>query len=195
MVERGEDHAVAAGHGKLGQAVLLRLEVGRHAAIDPAVLLDAAAERHADQVALQVVVPLVIRADEFAAVAGPFAAELDAAVGAHVFHYAHLAVVVAQQDDGALAHGGALEIARLGDFGLQAHVAPVRAVEEPVHFALVQRGVRIDAEGDAVGSVPLPGRYEFEGGFGGIHGVPRGQGAATGRVLGCMAGLLGSADR
>ncbi len=69
---------------QLVQAVLGGLEVGRHAAVDLAVLLDAAAERHALQVALQRVVPLVVRADELLAVAVALAAELHAAVRADV---------------------------------------------------------------------------------------------------------------
>ncbi|MNU41213.1 hypothetical protein D3C71_299400 [compost metagenome] len=176
MVERREHHAVAAGHRQFGQPVLFRLEVWRHAAVDLAVLFDAAAEGHADQVALQVVVPLVVGADEFAAVAGAFAAELHAAVGAHVFHHAHLAVVIAQQDDGAFAHGGALEVARIGDLGLKAHIAPMRLIEKALQFALVQRGIGIDAKGNAVGAVALPGRDDMNGLFGRVHGRPSLQG-------------------
>jgi hypothetical protein len=126
-------------------------------------LFDAAPEGHADQVAFQVVIPLVIGADEFTAVAGSFTAELHAAMGAYVFHNAHLAALVAQQNHRALADGGALEVAGVGNFGFQADITPVRPVEEAFQLALVQRGVGVDAEGNTVGTVALPGRVDVHG--------------------------------
>src|SRR5690606_15075394 len=53
-------------------------------------------------------------------------------------------VVIAHDDDGSLAHPGALEIARQGDLGFESHVAPVTAVEEALELAPVERIVRVD---------------------------------------------------
>ncbi|MNR27924.1 hypothetical protein D3C85_1452220 [compost metagenome] len=111
-------------------------------------------------------------------------------MGAHVFHDAHLAVVVAQQDDGAFPHRGALEVARVGDLGLKAHIAPMGLVEKALELALVQRRIGIDAEGDAVGTVALPGRDDMDGMFGGVHGRPPGQGVAVQCVQARMVCLL-----
>src|SRR5437868_3301222 len=68
-VERREDHAAARCHLELVEAVVLDLEVGGHAAIHLAVLLDATAKGHALQIALERVVPLVVGADELLAIA------------------------------------------------------------------------------------------------------------------------------
>src|SRR4051812_27395822 len=84
-------------------AVFLRLEVGRHAALHLAVLLDAAPERHALQVALQRIVPLVVRTGEVLAVAVPLATKAHAAVRADVLDDVEPAVLVAHQDHRALA--------------------------------------------------------------------------------------------
>src|SRR5262249_31438093 len=78
--EGREDNAVAPRDGELAQPVLGRIEVCGHAAL----LLHAAPERNADQITLQVVCPLVIRAHELGDVAEVALAELHAAVCAAV---------------------------------------------------------------------------------------------------------------
>ena len=74
------DHAVDSLDPQLVEAVLGQVEVCRHAALP----LDAATERHALQVAVQGVGPLVIRADQLFGMAEPGLAELDALMGTSV---------------------------------------------------------------------------------------------------------------
>ena len=155
-VEGGEDHAAARGHLQLGQAVVGGLEVRRHAALDLAVLLDAPPQRYPAQLALQVVAPLVIRADEGTEVAVPFAAETHAAVGAHVLEDVERAVGVAHQDHRALAHHRSLEVPGVGHLGLQAHVAPVAPVEEALQLLAIDLIAGVGDEGDAVRAVAFP---------------------------------------
>src|SRR5690606_10496536 len=119
VIEAREDDAAAAGYPQTVETVLRKLEVRRHAAVDPSVLPYAAPERQPDQVALEVVVPLVIRADEILHGAVPFAAERDAAVRAAVLHHGDVALLVAHHDDAALAHHRALEVADLGDLAFE----------------------------------------------------------------------------
>ncbi|VDO13317.1 unnamed protein product, partial [Brugia timori] len=76
----GEHHAVARRHAQLASPVLRVLEVRWHAAD----LVDSALERNALQIALEVVGPLVVGADELLGVPVAGAAEFGAAVGAAV---------------------------------------------------------------------------------------------------------------
>src|ERR1700712_3642245 len=138
--------------------MLRGLEIGRHAAVHLAVLLDAAAEGNALQVALQRVIPLVVGTGKAAvlAVAVALSAELHAAVGADVLDDIDAALGVAHHDDRALADDSALEVAGIRDFRFQADVAPVLAVEEAFEFLAVLVGFGISHEGDAAGAVRLP---------------------------------------
>ena len=137
--------------------MFLGIEVGRHAAFDLAVLPHAAPQRHALQVAAQRVAPLVIRADELLhPTAVALAAELHAAVRAHVLEAVQRAIGRAAQNHRALTHHGALEVARVGHLGLQADVAPVALVEEAFQLLAVQRLVGVDGEGDAAGVAGRP---------------------------------------
>ena len=147
------------------------LEVRRHATVDLAVLLDPAAERHALQVALERVAPLVVRADEFLAVAVPLAAEAHAAVRADVLDDVERAVGIAREDHRAFADHGALVVARIRHLGFQADIAPVVLVEEAFEFLAVDRLVGVGEERDAVGAVAFPHRLggKDRGGF--IHGL------------------------
>ena len=85
FVERG----ITSGRALLGlaqsyleplQRVIFRLEILGHAAV----LVDAAAERHADQLAAQIIGPLVIGTHELARVAMILLTELHAAMGAAI---------------------------------------------------------------------------------------------------------------
>src|SRR5690606_8244430 len=103
VVERGKHHTAPRGHAQLVQVVFLGLELFGHAALHLAVALYAAQERHALQVALQAVVPLVVRTDEFFLVARALATELHAAMRADVLDDVDAAVQVARHDDRAFA--------------------------------------------------------------------------------------------
>src|SRR5690606_36154862 len=61
-------------------------------------------------------------------------------------------------DHRALANDRALEVARLGHFGLKAHIAPMVVVKETLKFLFVQRFVGIGPEWDAAAAVTLPDR-------------------------------------
>ena len=156
VIERREHHAAARGDLQLREAVIGRLEVGRHAALHLALGAHAAAEWHALQVALQRVAPLVIRADEFLARAVALAAELHAAVRADVLEHLHRAGGVAHDDHRALTDHRAFEITRVRQLGFERHVAPVGAVEEALELLAVHLVVRVDAERDAARAVALP---------------------------------------
>ncbi|MCY1544317.1 hypothetical protein D9M68_801920 [compost metagenome] len=172
MIERGKHHAAAHRHLQLGERVALGVEVGRHATVDLTVLPHAAAKRHALQVAVGCVAPLVVGADELGLVAVALATETHAAVRADVLHHVDLAVGGARHDDRAFADRAALEVARVGDLGFQADVTPVALVEEALQLALVALLVGVDGERDAAGAaqLPLQGIRAGEGGLGG-HGM------------------------
>ncbi|ODV42047.1 hypothetical protein AWV79_30555 [Cupriavidus sp. UYMMa02A] len=63
MVERAKHHAVALRNFQLSEAVVIRTEIRRHAAVDLPILLEATSERNAHKIAFQVIAPLVIWAN------------------------------------------------------------------------------------------------------------------------------------
>ncbi|MNV46997.1 hypothetical protein D3C71_1388480 [compost metagenome] len=141
--EGGPDHAVDHLDAQLVQAVVLGVEVRRHAALT----LDAATEGHALQVAVQRIGPLVIGADQLLGVAGAGLAELDALVGAAVLDDRDLVLARTDHDAGFLAQGRRLPVADLGQLALQTDIEPVRSVPDLLQFLGVDRGVRIDPVG------------------------------------------------
>jgi len=92
------------------QPVILRIEIHGHAAL----FLHAAPERHADQIALQVVGPLVVGTHELGGAAEMPLAELHAPVSAAVLDDVDRAFLVAHHHDRLLADESALEIAGRG---------------------------------------------------------------------------------
>jgi hypothetical protein len=124
---------------------------GRHAALHLAVLLHAAAEGQSDEVAIELVVPLVVGADELLDRARALAAEGHAAVGAAVLDHVQFAALVAHQDHAALADHRALEVAGVRHLALQPHVAPVALVEEALELAPVHGLVGVGPAGHAAG--------------------------------------------
>ncbi|MNZ99968.1 hypothetical protein D3C78_1193130 [compost metagenome] len=141
--EGGPDHAVDHLDAQLVQAVVLGVEVRRHAALT----LDAATEGHALQVAVQRIGPLVIGADQLLGVSGAGLAELDALVGAAVLDDRDLVLARADHDAGLFAERGGFPVADLGEFALQTDIEPVRPVPDLLQFLGVDRGVRIDPVG------------------------------------------------
>jgi hypothetical protein len=138
--------------------MIFELKVGGHATVNTPVALDAAPERQAEQIAGEVVVPLVIRANEVPRAPEILLTELNTAVGATVLDDMNRTIVIAHHNHRAFADPGALEITRLGDFCFKTHVAPVAATEETLEFALVQLGIRVNSEGHSAGSLALPSR-------------------------------------
>src|SRR6185437_5914044 len=158
MIERGEDDAVIDLGLELIEPVFFELEIGGHAALHGATAPDAAPERHGEQIAFQIVEPLVIRADELFDVAVIALAEPRAAMRAMVLDDADLAVLRARQDDRALAEPAALEIAGIGHFGGKPDIAPMMAIEEALELLGVECGIAIDAVRHAAGSALRPFR-------------------------------------
>src|SRR5262249_25967492 len=138
-----EDDAVARVYLEPAQAMVLRVEVGGHAAL----LLQAAPERHADQVALEVVRPLMVGTRELGRVAEMPLAELHAAVRAAVLERVQGAVAIADDDPRLLADERALVVARTWDLGLERHVVPAAPAEDPRLLPRVDLRVRIRPEG------------------------------------------------
>ena len=169
VVKRCKHHTATGGHLQRGQAVVFGFEVGRHAAIDLAALAHAAPKGHALQLALQVVAPLVVGADQLFAIAVALAHELHAAVGTNVFKHLHLALGIAHHDDRTLAHRGAFEVAHLGHLDLQAHIRPMLLVKKSLHLQLVQGGLGVGGKGNAAGVAHFP--IQGMGLFIGVHGA------------------------
>ncbi len=111
----GEDHAAARRDRELAHAVLFEAEARGHAAL----AVDAAPERHAEQVAAEVVGPLVIGAHELARIAAIAPAEFGAAMGAAVLEDMDRAVAAARHHHRRRPDEGALEIAGRGNFRLE----------------------------------------------------------------------------
>ena len=145
VVGVGREHDAAMGRDvQLVQSMVLHLEIGRHAAFAG----HAAAERNADQVAFQIVGPLVIGADEFVRRAAQLAAEFRGAVRAAVLERMDRAVRGARHHDRGRPDIGADEIAGVRNLRLERDIVPGRAVEDALDFALVNRLVGIDPVGN-----------------------------------------------
>lgn len=157
--EGAEHHAADRTHGELLHAVLLRVEVLRHAAL----AAHATAERHAGEAAVLRVRPPVVHADVLLRVAESLAAHDRATMPAAVHEGRNHAVVLARHHDRRLAHQRGAIVARLGDFGLEAQVAPRRPAEDPLQLLPVERLIVIVAVRYARIVVARPQRLQFFG--------------------------------
>ena len=138
-VERAKDQPAVAGYAGQRFEVLVSLVKARGIArfIGDADQLTAGAKR-----------PAVVRADKGAGVAGFFAANGGAAVGAGVEHGVHLAITPARDDDRARANLGRLEVTRVGDFAFIGQINP-GAVEDAFQFLLEHGFTAISGSGNA----------------------------------------------
>ena len=164
FAEGGEHQAMQHRHPQASEAVVLQVEVRRHAAVDAVAILDAILERQSRQFAVELVGPLVIGAHEAARVAVRLLTEPHPAVGAPVLDHpdagVHSAVprrhAIANHDHLPLADPAELVVADVGDFHFEADIAPVLAVEDAFELALVQLRVGVGPEGHAAGARPGP---------------------------------------
>ncbi len=147
-----EDHAAPGRDMEPAQTEFRHVEILRRAAQS----LHAAAERDGRQVALQIVCPVVIRADETVRSAAVFAAEFHPAMGAPVLEDVYFAVHVAGDDDRIRADIGPHVTARFGDFAVEPDVIPVPAEKNLLDLAFVDVLIGIDPVGDA-GFIRGPG--------------------------------------
>ena len=113
-----------------------------HAAAE---FLDAVAERHADQLAFEIVRPLVVGALERFRVAVRRVAERDAAMRAAILERVDRARLLAHQHDRRVADRRRLEIAVVGDLAGERGVVPRLAAEDAFLFARVDVGVGVPA--------------------------------------------------
>ena len=132
--------------------MLLRAEIGRHAALAAV----AAAERKTKQVAGEVVGPLVIGADELLRGASVGGADLHAAVRAAIDEDVDRTVPAADGDDLARAELASLEVARVGNFRFEADIQPVIGAENPALLARENIRVGIDPVRNARNSIIRP---------------------------------------
>ena len=161
------------------EAMVRRLEICWHAPVDFSVLLDATAKRHPLQIALERVAPLVVGADKVLLVAMALAAELHAAVGAHVLDHLD-AARVADHVDRAFSHCRALEVAHVRNLGLQPDIVPVLPVEEALQLFLVQVFTGVGHERDSAAAFGFPSHLAGKDFLGGC---------AHCCLLGCFVGL------
>ena len=99
--------------------------------------------RHAHELAVGVVVPAVIAADEPLGVALAFVHHLGAAMGAAIEQHVDAVVVMPRHDDGLAAEFGRDVVARVGDLAGVADVQP-GAPEDALHFEFEDIRIGID---------------------------------------------------
>ena len=110
---------------------------------------DAASERNAGEIALKIVRPLMIGADEFFDVATELATEFRGAMRTAVLDDIDRAVVRAHDDHRRRPDIGADEVAGLGHFAFQSDVVPGAAVKNLLDLALIDRLIGVDPIRDA----------------------------------------------
>src|ERR1700730_1159190 len=106
--------------------------------------VNAATKRHAGEIALQIVAPLMVRAGDGARVAPVGAAELDAAMSAAVEHHVDPTGLVTHHHYRALATVTADKISGLRYSGLERDVIPVGAGKDARLLQGVHVRIRID---------------------------------------------------
>ena len=141
----GEHDAAMRGDVEPVQAVIGVLEIGRHAAL----AVDATPERNPHEVALQIVCPLVIRADELLGVAAQLATEFRRAMRTAILEDMDRTVFGARDHDWSRTNVGANEIAGLRQFAFQRDIVPGAAVKNPLDLALVDDLIGVDPVRDA----------------------------------------------
>src|SRR6267154_4105712 len=143
---------MAAHHREALQPVLLQAKIRRHAAL-PVI---TAAERHPDQIAAEIVGPLMIRADELLGRAATDRAELGAAMGAAIDENLDLAGRVAHGDDFFGAEPAALEVSGFCDLRFETDIEPARTFENHLLLTRKDPGIRVDPVRDARASGARP---------------------------------------
>ena len=116
MVKRSKYHASARGYLQRIQTMIFGIKICRHAAIDFAVLANAAPEWHALQFAIQRIAPLMVRTDQLFFVAMALSAKCHAPMRTHIFDHMDLTILTARHDHRTLADRCTLEITRVGNF-------------------------------------------------------------------------------
>src|SRR5215469_2508977 len=108
---------------------------------------EPAAERDADQIAFEIIAPLMIDADVSGGVAAHFSAYQCAAMGAAIYKGMDRAVASAGDHDRSVADKVRLEVSRIGYFAFEYNVVPDRAAKQAallhfVDFLIIEELVR-----------------------------------------------------
>src|SRR5579872_7371832 len=135
-----EDDPAVRRHRELAKSVILDLKIGGHTALAGS----ATTERNADQIAFEIVRPLMVRADERPRVAAQLTAKFRRPMHAAVLEHADRAVLAAGHDDRRRSHVGANEIPGIRHFGFERHIVPCASVENAFDLALVDFLIRVD---------------------------------------------------
>ncbi len=124
VVERYENHSIDRLHFQLVQAVVGQREVGRHTAHAAIAICNALAERNAEQIPFEIIIPLMVNAGKMGSVAVRAAADARATMSALVYDRVQFALFVSGDNNRRIPNGRGLEIARLRQFGFKTYVIP-----------------------------------------------------------------------
>lgn len=142
--------------------MVFNVKTFRHPAIDRIAIFYAVFKWQARQVAVKLVSPLVIRANETTGIAVLLLAKAHATMCAAVFNNPDAMVKQAVFGCNAITHHQHLTlsdmtqfvVAQVGDFNFQADITPMRAVKNLVQLLLVklcvginQKGMRLELDG------------------------------------------------
>ena len=147
-----------------------RVLAGIEVRVVAALALDALAERDTDQVALQVIAPLMIHTRMGHPVAAQLSTHQRAPVGAAVDKGVQTAVLAARHHNRRIPDKAGLEIAGLGQLGLQADVIPHRTPENTLLLAFINGGVNEHLIRNV--AVGLFGPGDLRCNINGLHGLP-----------------------
>jgi hypothetical protein len=119
---------------------MVQSEVGGHSPL----LLDATAEWHTDEVAPQIVRPLVVRAHELGGMTEVRLAELYTAMRAAILNHVEASSFVKHYDDRLIADNRTLEVARCRDLRFKRDIGPGAPAEYALLLARIDLRVDID---------------------------------------------------
>ena len=131
--EAGEDQPAHRICAQLFETMLLHVEVARHAALT----LKPAPERNPDQIAFQIIGPLMIYAFQSGPVAAYLAADQGTAVGAAVNHDMDFSVAASGNYYRGLTNEGRLEVSRLWNFRFQGNERPGFTLKDALLLSLI----------------------------------------------------------
>ena len=170
VTETGKHQAMQNRNTQLSQAVVFDIETFWHPALHFGIcriaIFHTVFKWQARQVAIELVRPLVIRADKTAGVAMRRLAKSHATVCAAVFNDAYAGIKQAVFGCDTVTHHQHLPltdmaqfvVTRVGDFNLQTDIAPMRTVKNLVQLLAVKLRVGVGPKRDATGGGLLPAR-------------------------------------
>src|SRR5208283_27746 len=140
--EGREDEAAVAVDPQLLEAMVLRIEIGRHAGRS----FNTVAEGHAPQVAARIVAPLMVDTDVAFRVAARGPADRRAPMRASIDPRRKAPVFTARDYHRRITDKSTFEVAGIGNLRFHCEVAPYRPTEDPLLLQLINVGRAIDLE-------------------------------------------------